>query len=231
MTHRPIRLLIVDDSALVRKMLADSLSQYPEIEVVGSAIDPIVARDKILKLNPDVLTLDIEMPRMDGLTVLKLIMKSRPMPVMIIHSLTSSGSVKALEASQAGAVDVLAKPHGSFSAYENGAKLAEKIKIAAAAKLRAPRFVDTPGDTLPTQKAIEFKIAPLMKPPSYSPNPAPPCRGIVQKTAPPLQLPVSKNRSYSAHDLILLGASTGGTEALKEVLNPLFSGFPRNWNV
>ena len=104
MASRRIRVLIVDDSALVRKALTDGLSSDPEIEVVGTAIDPYVARDKILQLNPDILTLDIEMPRMDGLSFLKLIMQHRPMPVIIISSLTAGGSSKALEALQAGAV-------------------------------------------------------------------------------------------------------------------------------
>src|ERR1044071_8592544 len=99
---RPIRLLIVDDSALARKMIATSLGAFKDIEVVGTAVDPYVARDRILELNPDVITLDIEMPRMDGLTFLKLIMKFKPRPVIIMSSRTSAGSRIALEALQAG---------------------------------------------------------------------------------------------------------------------------------
>src|SRR5690349_10052167 len=116
MSTARIRVLIVDDSALVRRILTDSLASDPEIEVVGTAVDPYAARDKILQLKPDVLTLDLEMPRMDGLSFLRLVMQHRPMPVIIISSLTTAGSVQALEALQAGAVDVMAKPGGSYSA-------------------------------------------------------------------------------------------------------------------
>ena len=137
MASRRIRVLIVDDSALVRKALTDGLSSDPEIEVVGTAIDPYVARDKILQLNPDILTLDIEMPRMDGLSFLKLIMQHRPMPVIIISSLTAGGSSKALEALQAGAVDIMAKPSGSYSASADSAALCAKVKAAFHAKVRA----------------------------------------------------------------------------------------------
>src|SRR5208282_1271820 len=106
MNSKPIRVLVVDDSALARKIIANSLAPFPEIELVGTAIDPYNAREKILALEPDVVTLDIEMPRMDGITFLKLIMKHRPMPVIIMSSLTPAGSQIALEALQAGAVDV-----------------------------------------------------------------------------------------------------------------------------
>ena len=92
MTVPPIRVLVVDDSAMVRKLVTDALSTDPEIEVVGTAVDPYVARDKMAKLKPDVLTLDIEMPRMDGLTFLRILMDQRPMPVIIMSSLTQRGS-------------------------------------------------------------------------------------------------------------------------------------------
>ncbi|HEY0947428.1 MAG TPA: response regulator, partial [Opitutaceae bacterium] len=112
MTSSRIRVLIVDDSAVVRRLVSEALSRDPEIEVVGTAIDPYVARDKILKLQPDVLTLDLEMPRMDGLTFLRILMAERPLPVIIMSSLTQHGSRQALEALRLGAVDVLAKPGG-----------------------------------------------------------------------------------------------------------------------
>ena len=105
MSGRPIRVLIVDDSAVVRRILADSLAGQPGIQVIGTAVNPYEARDKILELKPDVLTLDIEMPLMDGLTFLKVIMQHRPMPVIIVSSLAASGSQKALEALQ----DVIGK--------------------------------------------------------------------------------------------------------------------------
>src|SRR5580704_9465674 len=107
---RKIRVLIVDDSAIVRKALSDVVSSHPDLEVVGTAPDPFVARDKILALRPDVLTLDIEMPRMDGLTFLKKLMRFHPLPVVIVSSLGQSSSRAAIEALQAGAVDVVAKP-------------------------------------------------------------------------------------------------------------------------
>ena len=95
---RKIRVLVVDDSAVVRRMISDALSADPGIEVVGTACDPYVARDKILELNPDVLTLDIEMPRMDGLTFLRILQQHRPMPVVVVSSLTQAGSRAAFDA-------------------------------------------------------------------------------------------------------------------------------------
>src|SRR5437773_1006270 len=109
MPSSKIRLLVVDDSAVARTMITDSLAGDPDIEVIGTAVDPYVAREKILTLNPDVMTLDLEMPRMDGLTFLKLIMRHRPMPVVVLSSATTEGSAKALEALRSGAVDVVGK--------------------------------------------------------------------------------------------------------------------------
>jgi two-component system chemotaxis response regulator CheB len=109
-TKQRIRVLVVDDSALVRKAISDALSQDPEIEVVGTACDPYVAREKIVALDPDVLTLDLEMPRMDGLTFLRILMQHHPLPVVVVSSLTQAGSQAAMDAVEAGAVDVLAKP-------------------------------------------------------------------------------------------------------------------------
>ena len=126
-----IKVLVIDDSAIVRKIFTEELSKESDIQVVGSAPDPFMARDKILELNPDVITLDIEMPRMDGLTFLKKIMSNRPMPVIVVSSLTQKGSAMALEALEDGAVEVLAKPGGSFSVGEMGAQLADKIRAAS----------------------------------------------------------------------------------------------------
>jgi two-component system chemotaxis response regulator CheB len=111
---KKIRVLIVDDSAIVRRALSDIIGAQPDMEVAGTASDPYVARDKILALNPDVLTLDIEMPRMDGLTFLKKLMRHRPMPVVVISSLGQASSRATIEALQSGAVDVVAKPGGPY---------------------------------------------------------------------------------------------------------------------
>lgn len=127
---RKIRVLVVDDSALVRRIISKALSNVPDIEVVGTATDPYVARDKIVNLEPDIITLDIEMPRMDGLTFLKILMEKHPMPVIILSSLTYAGSHKVIEALRLGAVDVLAKPQGSFSLGETSTLLADKIRAA-----------------------------------------------------------------------------------------------------
>src|SRR3954470_3141650 len=113
-----IRLLVVDDSSVARTMIAESLAGDPRIEVIATAVDPYIAREKILSLHPDVMTLDIEMPRMDGLTFLKLIMRHRPMPVVVLSSATAEGSAKAFEALQSGAVEVFGKPDGPFSLAE-----------------------------------------------------------------------------------------------------------------
>lgn len=185
-----IKVLIVDDSAIVRKLLSEALSAEPDIEVVGVAPDPYVAREKILRLNPDVLTLDIEMPRMDGLTFLKKVMQYRPMPVIVISSLGQASSRAALEALQVGAVEVLAKPGGPYSVGDLKDDLPRKIRAAAGARLGALKPVA----------------------PAASSRPA----------LPPAPVP-SVRRSDS---LILIGASTGGTEAIREVLCALPADCP-----
>jgi two-component system chemotaxis response regulator CheB len=133
---RKIRVLIVDDSAFIRNILSKELACDSEIEVVGSAPNPYEARDKIVELKPDVLTLDIEMPRMDGLTFLKKLMHFYPMPVIIVSSLAKEGSRIALEAIDAGAVDVVAKPSSNYSAPEMSLLLIDKIKAAATVKVK-----------------------------------------------------------------------------------------------
>ena len=133
-----IKVLIVDDSALVRKIFLEELSKYPDIQVVGVAPDPYVARDKIVNLKPDVLTLDIEMPRMDGLTFLRKLMKYYPIPAIIVSSLTPANSEMALEAMEYGAVEVLAKPGASYSVGDMSAQLAEKIRARIDRQLNGP---------------------------------------------------------------------------------------------
>jgi len=131
---KTIRVLIVDDSAVVRKILTQQLGQDPEIEVVGTAPDPYIARDKILALKPDVITLDIEMPRMDGITFLRKLMKQHPLPVIVVSSLTPQGGEMAMEAIDAGAVDVLCKPGAAYTVGDLGQDLVHKVKAASRAK-------------------------------------------------------------------------------------------------
>jgi two-component system, chemotaxis family, protein-glutamate methylesterase/glutaminase len=180
-----IKVLIVDDSAVVRRAIASALSSAPDIEVVGTACDPYVARDKILQLNPDVLTLDLEMPRMDGLTFLKILQEHRPLPVIIISSLTQSGSACALEALASGAVDVLPKPSSAWSIGELKEQLPDRIRAAAMARLSAPTRV--------------------------GPSPV---------------ASAGSTGGFHPRQLVLIGASTGGTEAVKSVLTRLPAGLP-----
>jgi len=151
--QRPIRVLIVDDSALVRKALAEILNREPDIEVVGTAPDAYIARDKILQLRPDVLTLDLEMPRMDGITFLRKLMRYHPLPVIVVSSHGATSSKLAIQALAEGAVEVLAKPAGPFSIGDLQHQLAEKVRAAAWAarhgKLGAVR--PRPVPTLPSQ--------------------------------------------------------------------------------
>jgi two-component system chemotaxis response regulator CheB len=135
------RVLVVDDSAVVRQIFSQQLARDPELEVVGTAPDPYVARDLIVQRKPDVITLDIEMPRMDGLTFLRKLMHYHPMPVVVVSSLTPAGGELALEALAAGAVDVMCKPGASFTVGDMAPLLAEKLKGAATVDLsrrRAP---------------------------------------------------------------------------------------------
>ena len=130
-----IKVLIVDDSAIVRGILSKELDKDSEIEVVGTAPDPLVAADKIEKISPDVITLDIEMPRMDGITFLRGLMRHHPIPTIIVSSLTPKGSDLALEAMELGAVDVVCKPGQAYTVGDMTSDLAEKIKAASRAKV------------------------------------------------------------------------------------------------
>jgi two-component system chemotaxis response regulator CheB len=133
-----IRVLIVDDSAIVRKMLTDGLSHFDDIEVVGTAVDPFVAREKIAKLRPDVLTLDVEMPRMDGLAFLAELMEQQPLPVVMVSSLTPEGSEAAVRALSLGAVDVVSKPGSEYSIPDVERRLVHAIRTASVARLARP---------------------------------------------------------------------------------------------
>ncbi len=130
-----IKVLIVDGSAVVRKILSGELSKHRDIEVVGTAVNPFVARDKIVKLRPDVITLDIEMPRMDGLTFLSKLMKHFPMPVVVVSSLTPENSETALKALDLGAVEVFCKPGSAYSTKDISRDLARAIRAAASARV------------------------------------------------------------------------------------------------
>jgi two-component system chemotaxis response regulator CheB len=157
---RRTRVLIVDDSAIVRKILAEALSEESDMEIVGTAPDPYVARDKILSLSPDVLTLDIEMPRMDGLTFLKKLMQFHPMPVVVISSLAQPSCRIALQAMEVGAVEVLAKPGGPYSVGELRHGLAEKVRAAALARVRRPKEEQPQPATLAAVSAAHPPLPP-----------------------------------------------------------------------
>ena len=149
---RKIRVLVVDDSAVVRQIFSKELERDPDLEVVGVAPDPYVARDKILSLKPDVITLDIEMPRMDGITFLRKLMRFSPLPVIVVSSLTSKGGGLAMEALEAGAVDVLSKPGTAYSVGDMSVELIDKIKAAAKVKVQKPISATLPQKPASTQK-------------------------------------------------------------------------------
>jgi two-component system chemotaxis response regulator CheB len=211
-TPSPIRVLVVDDSALVRKAIGDALALDPEIEVVGTACDPYVAREKILRLDPDVITLDLEMPRMDGLTFLRILMEHHPLPVVVVSSLTQAGSQAALDAMEAGAVDVLAKPDGTMSIGNLGPRLAYHVK-AAAASARFVRRREAPGRgrELPLESGAPAAARPAAsgRPAAAPPGPALAPVGIVDP-----------------RQLVVIGASTGGVEALRAILPRLPGDLP-----
>lgn len=195
---KKIRVLVVDDSAIVRKVLTDVLNQQPDIEVVGTAPDAFVARDKIVSLRPDVLTLDVEMPRMDGLTFLEKLMKHYPLPVIVLSSLTQNSTRAALEALNRGAVDVLAKPGGPYSVADLKDDLPQRVRAAAAARIR---------------RNGAAAAAPPPPPPAPAPAAAPARRRAEAGGAPPQQV-------------IAIGASTGGTVAIERVLAALPAEMP-----
>ncbi|MDE3191985.1 MAG: response regulator, partial [Acidobacteriota bacterium] len=126
-----IRVLVVDDSALVRNVLSGELRRFPDIDVVGTAADPFAARDRILELRPDVVTLDVEMPRMDGLSFLERLMRHHPVPVVVVSAVTPEHSAAALRALELGAVEVVCKPGSAYSVAEVGQQLAYAVRAAA----------------------------------------------------------------------------------------------------
>jgi len=186
---KKIKVLIIDDSALIRQLLQEILSRDPGIDVVGTASDPLIARDKIKQLNPDVLTLDIEMPKMDGITFLRNLMRLRPMPVIMISTLTEAGADVTLEALEIGAIDFVPKPKiDVIEQLQNYADdIINKVKIASAARVRAYHIDDIPE--VPGKLTADAVLA----------------KG-------------SKKHLKTTDKIIAIGASTGGTEAIKELL-------------
>lgn len=213
---RPIKVLIVDDSAIVRRLVTQALSADPGIVVVGTATDPFIAKDRILELKPDVITLDVEMPRMDGLTFLGILMREHPLPVVMMSSLTQRGTQLAMDALRLGAVDVLAKPGGSFSFGDLGPQLIDAIKAASRARLRRPGVASPSVSTSPAAPAPKIGVAASM---------AAPQARVVLPLAPP-RAQIETAYRGDPRRLIVLGASTGGTEALREVLVGLPPGLP-----
>ncbi len=150
-----IKVLVVDDSAVVRKVICDELSRYNDIQVVGTAVDPYFARDKIVELNPDVVTLDLEMPRMDGLSFLSKLMKHHPMPVVVLSSLTPKNSELGIKALDLGAVEVLCKPGASYSTKDIAQPLVHAIRSAAAAKIAVtPAKATGPAERQPFENLL-----------------------------------------------------------------------------
>lgn len=183
---RKIRVLCVDDSALVRGIMSQIINQQPDMEVVAVAPDPLVARELIKRHNPDVLTLDVEMPHMDGLDFLERLMRLRPMPVLMVSSLTDKGSEVTLRALELGAVDFITKPKLGLrdGLLEYSELIAEKLRAAALAR---PRAGSRQAGAVPPRLRIPFT---------------------------------------TTEKLILIGASTGGTEAIRQVLQPLPANSP-----
>jgi two-component system, chemotaxis family, protein-glutamate methylesterase/glutaminase len=202
----PIRVLVVDDSAIVRKVLSTILGAESDIEVVGTAPDPYIARDRILSLKPDVLTLDIEMPRMDGLTFLERIMRFHPLPVIVISSLAQSSTKAAMEALSRGAVDVLAKPGGPYSVGDLKEDLPRRVRAAASARTRS----------LPEAAGAPESRAGMLSVAVRAAAPAP-----AVAVAPVAAMPRSAHPGAAPGTLIAIGASTGGTQAIERVIREL----------
>ncbi|SEJ94098.1 protein-glutamate methylesterase/protein-glutamine glutaminase [Paraburkholderia diazotrophica] len=188
-----IKVLCVDDSALIRSLMTEIINSQPDMTVVATAPDPLVARELIKQHNPDVLTLDVEMPRMDGLDFLEKLMRLRPMPVVMVSSLTERGSEITLRALELGAVDFVTKPRVGIrdGMLEYAEKLADKVRAAARARVR---------QAAPAHQA--------------------PAAGQAAAAA-ATHAPLFNNPLVSTEKLIIVGASTGGTEAIREVLMPL----------
>ena len=199
MSNKKIRVLIVDDSAVVRQTLSAILADDPDIEIMGVAADPYLAASKIAHEVPDVITLDIEMPRMDGLTFLRKIMTQHPIPVVVISSLTDNNTDTGMKALEYGAVEIIAKPRMDTKTFiqESQIRLRDAIKSAAQAKLRRLKTIK------------EVKIQPKLS-----------ASAVIAEAAP------NKSLIKTTEKVIAIGASTGGTEALKSFLMELPADCP-----
>jgi two-component system chemotaxis response regulator CheB len=196
---KKIRVVVVDDSALVRGLLSEIINRQKDMECVGAANDPLVAREMIRELNPDVITLDIEMPKMDGIDFLARLMRLRPMPVIMISTLTERGAEVTMRALELGAVDFVAKPRIGLAdgIGELAGQIVDKIRIAASAKVRKITSFEPTGADLTLQGS---ELGRKSKFPSVG--------------------------RVSTEKLVCIGASTGGTEAIKEILLRLPADFP-----
>ena len=186
---RKIRVIVVDDSALVRSLLSEIINRQRDMECIGTANDPLIAREMIRELNPDVITLDVEMPRMDGIDFLGRLMRLRPMPVVMISTLTERGAEVTMKALELGAVDFVAKPRVGLSSGLNdlATQIVDKIRVAAVAQVRRAPARDASS---PAGSGVGA--------------PAAPASALLGR--------------LSTEKMICIGASTGGTEAIKEVL-------------
>ena len=194
MENRKIRVLVIDDSALIRSVMKELINRETDMECVGAAPDPLVAREMIKSLNPDVLTLDVEMPRMDGLDFLEKLMRLRPMPVVMVSTLTERGSDITFRALALGAVDFVSKPKMDITRgmEEYSGEIIDKIRAASQARVR---------------KTVSAAL-------------------ISERLSADAILPSVAGRLSSTEKLIIIGASTGGTEALKEVLTHMPADVP-----
>lgn len=201
-----IKVLVVDDSALIRQMMEKMLASDPAIEVVGTAQDPYIAREKIKKLNPDVITLDVEMPRMDGLTFLSNLMRLHPMPVVMVSSLTEKGAETTFRALEMGAIDFVTKPKidlaNSFDSYAE--QIIAKVKVAANVNVsQIERRVKLNLDQI-----LDRKIDPKLS-----------ADAVIRKTN-------GRKQFRTTGKIVAIGASTGGTEAIREILSVLPADAP-----
>lgn len=222
-----IRVLIVDDSELVRRVLRESLDKDQEINVVGAAKDPLDASEKIEALRPDVLTLDLEMPEMDGMTFLRRLMRHHPMPVIIVSAYTKKGSNLAMEALESGALDIVQKPGMAFSLTEMTNELVAKIKAVSHANLNGAqgRRVARPGAPNSGSPALQGRQSSFNGAGTETISPPAPRAGFDPKKEPVIVLPALK-KSVDPMGVIVIGSSTGGTQALQYLLGRLPGNMP-----